>query len=163
MKWKIGLLVLLGLLAIGMLIAGEIWLLELGFIVLLGWLKFLTNTLPKVDVSPAGVATGVACFVGAAALGHHFCAWLYSSKVQTSSEWSPDRRWRWQWTFKGLSLVVMMFAAGLCAAGVAHQVGWLLTSPEPLVEDSWAKRFKRPAVRLERIEQATNQLEQFDR
>src|SRR5262249_49375232 len=46
-----------------------------------------------------------------------------------------DRRWRWRWTGWLVGGVVLMFVAGLAAAGVAHQVGWLITSPEPIVEN----------------------------
>jgi prepilin-type processing-associated H-X9-DG protein len=99
-----------------------------------GWVIFLNRVLPQVRVGWAGVATGIALLVLLAAGTHLFFSWL---SVQVGgparSENSCDRRWKPRWTAALVSLVVLMFVAGLATAGIAHQVGWLLTSGEPLM------------------------------
>jgi hypothetical protein len=42
----------------------------------------------------------------------------------------PPRRWPFRWTLSLLVLLLVMFAAGFSAVGLARHVGWLLTSSQ---------------------------------
>jgi prepilin-type processing-associated H-X9-DG protein len=111
----------------------------LDFVVALvvGWVMFLARVLPRVRVDWAGVATAVVCLTLFAVGSHAFLRWLYGQVP--AEDGSPDpsaRRWKPRWTVALVVAVVTMFVAGISAAGVAHQVGWLLTAGEPLVDSS---------------------------
>lgn len=98
------------------------------FAVTLGWAFYLHRVIPEVRVNPAGVATGLVCLVLFAAGTQAFLAWLYGEVC------GPEAgRWRWKWTGTLVAGVVLMFAAGLAATGVVHQVGWMLASREPML------------------------------
>jgi hypothetical protein len=85
-----------------------------------GWVFYLTRVLPQVQVSWPGVLTAAACLAGLAfglhrLVGSFFPPW-------------PARR-----TAVLLTLVVLMFIAGISGVGIAHQTAWLASSPEPLL------------------------------
>ena len=95
----------------------------------LGWVRYLARVVPEVAVAWWGVATGLGCLILLATLVHAFGGWLVGQVA-------PGRRWRKRWTAGLLGGVVLMFVAGIAAAGLGHQVGWLLTTPERWVRSS---------------------------
>ncbi len=99
-----------------------------------GWVAFLVRVVPEAHVGWAGVATALVCLVAFAAGLHAFLAWLVG-QMGTTAEGTP-RRWSPRWTGGIVAVVVLMFVAGLATAGAVHQVGWMLTSKEPLFGSS---------------------------
>ena len=97
---------------------------DFAFNLAFGWVIFLERVVPQVRVGWAGVATGITLLVLLAAGTHLFLGWL-SDQVRdpARSEDPGDRRWKPRWTAALVSLVVLMFVAGLATAGIAHQVG----------------------------------------
>jgi prepilin-type processing-associated H-X9-DG protein len=45
-----------------------------------------------------------------------------------------NRRWKWRWTGTLVAVTIVMFVAGISIVGVTHQLGWLLTSKERLID-----------------------------
>jgi hypothetical protein len=123
---KLALAVVCGVILILLGCMGLIAPLDILVNLLFGWAVYLYRVVPQVTVSWPGVFTAVVCLVGLAVGLHLFLRWL-GSRV------GP---WRRRWTAAVLGVVVLMFVAGISAAGVAHQTGWLLTSPEPLITRS---------------------------
>ena len=125
----------LGRLALGvgvtllMICAGLLAPLQVAVALGLGWASFLIRVLPQVSVDWGGVSYASVCVVLIAVFGHGFGGWLVA-------QIEPGRRWRMRWTASLLGGVVLMFVAGIAAAGTAHQVGWLLTSKERWVGSS---------------------------
>ncbi len=110
--------------------------LELVALLLGGWALFLARVAPGVTVDGGGVAIGLTCLVLFAAVAHSFFGWLYRQV------WGPEGPgWSARWTGMLVAGVVLMFAAGITAAGMAHQVGWLLTS-----KDRWITSGPWPVV-----------------
>jgi len=114
------------------------WMLQCLYFLAAGWAHYLVDDLPKVTVKPEGVLSLAGLLVMAAAVGHGFCRWMWQST-------GHDQPWRARWTMSGLSVVVLMFAAGMAVTGMAHQTGWLLRSPVPLTRSSWAASSERNA------------------
>ena len=112
-----------------------------------GWAFFLARVLPGVTIDRGGVAIAGVCLVLLAALAHSFFGWLHAQANGT--------KWEARWTASLVAGVVLMFAAGISAAGMAHQAGWLLTSKERWVEISGSAR--EPARRS----QSVNNLKQI--
>lgn len=127
----VGLVPLFLLLGIVCELLGFQWLpatmIHLGF----GWAAHAASTLPRVHVNWSGVGMLAACIALSAWIGHRFLAWLWSGTGHVEP-------WRPRWTLAGLALIVLMFAAGMSFTAVAHQAGWLLRSPEPLVSSGVA-------------------------
>jgi len=97
-----------------------------------GWATFLVRVGPGVTVSWGGVTIAVVCLAGLSILAHSFFGWL-----SRAIRWPEEGRWSPRWTASLVGGVVLMFVAGISAAGMGHQAGWLLTSGEPWVGDSF--------------------------
>ncbi|HQR42902.1 MAG TPA: hypothetical protein PLX97_09465 [Gemmatales bacterium] len=89
-----------------------------------GWVYYVAETWPRVQLRWAGVATFVIGTALIVVLTQYFCRWL-----------APERQWRWSWTIKCLAIILLAFAAGICAVGMVHQVGWLASSRELLLRN----------------------------
>ena len=129
----LGFFTLLGLACLGLSFPFEILL-----SITAGWAYFLARVVPGVTVDPGGVTIAVACLALFAILAHSFFGWLHR---QIRGEEGPGGSPRW--TASLVAGVVLMFAAGISAAGVAHQAGWLLSSPEGWVKTSGGHRVSR--------------------
>ncbi len=122
-----GILVLL-LIVLPSILAGVPPLLAAYFRLLFGWLIFLPDRLPKATIRWGGIGMMAACLVLTVAFAHHFCGWLWRGTGRAEA-------WRPRWTLTGITVVLLMLISGMAITGLAHQVGWLMTSPEP-----WVKR-----------------------
>ena len=90
---------------------------------LFGWLYYLGRVLPRIRVSTDGLLTALVCIALLTIGLHRFAKWL---TWEVAHNRGSTARWRWHWTAALLGLVVLMFAAGIAAAGIVHQAGWLL-------------------------------------
>jgi hypothetical protein len=97
-----------------------------------GWVGYLRWVLPRVRVTGDGVATAVVCLVLFTVGLHGFFRWL-SAEVGRASGISR-RPWSWRRTLAIVMLVMLMFAVGVAATGIAHQAGWLIAQRRRLVE-----------------------------
>jgi prepilin-type processing-associated H-X9-DG protein len=105
---------------------GMVFPIQIGLYLAFGWVTFLANVLPQVQVAWSGVVSAVIC-LGAFAVGvHWFLGWMLA-------QIRPECRWKLRWTASLVGVIVVMFVAGMATAGMAHQAGWLLTAKEPLV------------------------------
>ena len=74
--------------------------------------------------------------------GHLFVRWLYREMRRADAPTEPPPPWKWRRTLGGLMVVLLMFAAGTAAVGVAHQTTWLVRSPESLYRKGSPTRAK---------------------
>lgn len=96
----------------------------------LGWWFYLSETLPNVQIKWSGVATFVVAGAALLVLTHSFLSWL--ARHRSTAE--KPRVWRWSWTIKGLLIILLAFAAGICATGVVHQIAWMASSKVRMVD-----------------------------
>jgi prepilin-type processing-associated H-X9-DG protein len=102
-----------------------------------GWVIYLGRVLPNVGIAWGGVVTATLCLALFLAGSHAFLAWLYGQlRAGADPGGLTVQRWKPWWTVAFGALIVLMFVAGISAVGVVHQVGWLLASDAPLVENS---------------------------
>ncbi|MCA9071447.1 MAG: DUF1559 domain-containing protein, partial [Planctomycetaceae bacterium] len=71
---------------------------------------------------------------------HRFCRSLYAGLRSPESDDSVNPAWPKRWTACILGLVLMMFIAGIALVGMTHQIAWLATSEEPLLESTGRSR-----------------------
>ena len=125
-------------------------------VLLVGWVRFIGNVGPKIEVNWSGVGMLVLILGLLAGVGHSFCSWLWRSSGH-QERWKPD------WTAAGISGIVLMFAAGMAFTGLAHQTGWLLFGPEPMMVNSGIGVPWRPWSPLKSIAAAQNDFRAHDR
>jgi hypothetical protein len=95
---------------------------------------FLMDVLPEVTFRWGAIAETVA--VGAVlGVGTHL--FLRRLWRQLRPEEADARPWPVRWSVSLVALIVLLFSATMATVGIGHQVGWLVTSREPVVESSW--------------------------
>jgi hypothetical protein len=99
-------------------------------LLLFGWLLFLYDNLHKISCNPAAMATGAVVLLLFTGLAHTIGRWWIGPHFSTAG--AEKRSWRFRWTLSVVILVVVMFAAGFSAVGLARHIGWLLTTPNPI-------------------------------
>jgi hypothetical protein len=111
---------------------GLAFLVETPFLLAFGWVLFVRDAFGRVTVSWPGVVTGVL----AAAL---LCvgAQLFLRRFWRALREDPSVAWPWRWTLTGVSLLALLFVAGIGMVGAVHQTTWLLRADEPLTFSSW--------------------------
>ena len=96
-----------------------------------GWISFLDRTLPAISWNWDLIGMAALCSVLIVLLGQ----WLLSRLVQSiATARGTTWRWRWRWTWGGLVIIAVSFLVGMAVGGIAHQVGWMVSSDEPLYE-----------------------------
>ncbi len=129
-------------LVIGFALLGGVYVAEVPFTLVLGWGFYLFRVLPELSVSGEGTATFVFTLALFAA-GVHVAAqwWLQRGRPdEEAPPWTPGQ------TARLVCLVCLAFAAAIGITGVVHQTGWLLNSPEPIL-DRGESPFERSKVK----------------
>jgi hypothetical protein len=119
---------------------GQLWMIELPFRLVLGWTLFLEREMPRVRFNPAAIGLFAVALPVAMLLGHNCASWLWRGSGNAT-------RWRWKWTLILTTATILMFAIGMAATGVAHQVGWLINSPRPVIESRTKRRVELNRVK----------------
>ncbi len=114
--------------------SGQMWLLQVPILLVVGWCRFLMEVLPQVTFRWGAIAETVAV---AAVLGvgtHFFLRRLWR---ELRPEAADARPWPVRWSASLVGLIVLLFSATMSTVGIGHHVGWLASSRAPLVESSW--------------------------
>ena len=91
---------------------GATALIEIPARLLFGWVPFLRRAVPRVSVSPTGVATFALLLAASAGLAHRFGRRFFPK--------NEGRGWSWRSTAAACGLTVALFAAGVAATGFGH-------------------------------------------
>ncbi len=123
------LLVVASILPIGVLF-------EMIFALAFGWFHFLRRVLPEVTLNPASIGMVVICS-GLLLWGtQRFCSWLYlsiRSRQPAESVWPST--WPWRWSVGIYCGLWVLFLASMSVTGITHQIGWLVRSEKPIIEN----------------------------
>jgi hypothetical protein len=133
---------------------------------LAGWFKFLQRTLPRITWNRDLVGMGMLCVAIILFLAHRFLNWITRSVAAARGrEW----RWPWKWTWCSFAAVFLLFLVGMAIGGATHQIGWIVSSPEPLLERKGGWRFydesymRQLQLALRLVSQDTNNLAEMRR
>ncbi len=97
----------------------------------LGWFGFLQRTLPKLTWNSDLIGMTLLSVVLILFLAHKFLNGISRSiAAKRGTTWS----WPWKWTWSSLIALMLFFLVGMAVGGTAHQIGWIASSPEPLLE-----------------------------
>ncbi|MHB1422981.1 MAG: DUF1559 family PulG-like putative transporter [Gemmataceae bacterium] len=128
----------LGALALGLFFCagmGMIVPVDFLFNLAFGWILYLCRVFPQVRVDDSGVAMAAICLAALAVGLQWFLSWFFDQLPASAASTNPFvRSWPARRTGVILGLIVLMFVAGIAMVGISHQTGWLMFSPEPLVE-----------------------------
>lgn len=114
------------------------WPMELLFYLAAGWGYFLARVGPQIRFNMSGILTALGAITLFVVGLHIALGWLYRSTGPTGDV--TPRRWRRRWTAGLSALVLVVFMSGMAALGCLHQIGWMATSPEPLVGNTSSYR-----------------------
>jgi hypothetical protein len=104
---------------------------EIAFTIAFGWLGFLERTLPRITWNWDLVGMAIVCIAALVVLAQVFLSWLVKSVAASRGKIA---QWRWRWTSCGMLGIAIFFAVGMAVGGTAHQLGWIISSNEPLYE-----------------------------
>ncbi|MES2568474.1 MAG: hypothetical protein V4710_00280 [Verrucomicrobiota bacterium] len=90
---------------------------EAAYLLLAGWIHYLTKVLPQVRFS-GRVALEAGVVLGLSVGGLHFILSWWPRQKQ-------GEKWRFGWTLKITTVALILFAASITATGIMHQAGWL--------------------------------------
>ena len=115
---------------------GTVFLFSVPITLVLGWIPYLTRVVGEVHFN--GVEIFVAALLLAAfGFGLHRCLhWLYRSVKPEADSEAPG--WQPRWTASLVGLGCLLFAASVAVVGTIHQLGWIFTSSEPILQSSWS-------------------------
>lgn len=105
---------------------------RIAFRLIVGWASFLVRVGSAMTMSWSGIGMALACSLLIVAGMHSLSKWLYAHAAGRFGSTLPVG-WRWSWTFSLYLGIWLIFMAIMGAVGVAHQVGWLVRSKEPLM------------------------------
>ncbi|VTR91187.1 Uncharacterized protein OS=Singulisphaera acidiphila (strain ATCC BAA-1392 / DSM 18658 / VKM B-2454 / MOB10) GN=Sinac_3491 PE=4 SV=1: SBP_bac_10 [Gemmata massiliana] len=132
--------------------AGLFFLFEIPVTLAFGWVYYLQRIVPQLNPDAASVVSAVVCLVAVTVGAHVFFRWLYAA---TQSEPEPQAHWPAKRTIQFVTLVIVMFVAGIAATGLVHQAGWLIRSKEPFVDSNFSNEY-RVRDHLEKIGETSN-------
>ena len=135
--------------------AGLVFPIDFLLAITFGWVMYLYRVVPRVSIDGAGILTAVLCLALFVAGSHAFLRWFhgqFQAAIAPKDQEVPP--WKARWTVALSASILLLFVAGISAAGIAHQLGWLLTSGESLLSHDGARMAARRA-------QSTNNLKQI--
>ncbi len=145
-KQTVGAILGLGFLFFCGISSGFGFLPELAVYIPFGWIGFLRRTLPRVTTNGPELLFGLAVMAAFAGMSHHFCRWLYDNLPRSDSSRLPAQ-WPLRWTALLVSGIIVLFLMSMAAVGIVHQTVWLVTMPEPFLQDGWGDRFEIGSIK----------------
>jgi len=86
-----------------------------------GWFEYLPHALARAKMNGSAGGFALATLLVLLAGSHVFLRWLYRQLNNPA--------WKIRWTLGIAALVFLLLLGGMSIMGIAHQTGWLLTSP----------------------------------
>jgi prepilin-type processing-associated H-X9-DG protein len=114
--------------------AGQSIPIELTFYMLTGWVLYLLRSIDQVTVDWPDVFLSLAALVLFTGGLHAFFRWLYPSF--RSDDFTNNTTWKVRWTISIVSILMLLFVAGIGTVGIVHQVAWMAHSQEPMISGS---------------------------
>src|SRR5438874_2168541 len=165
---KASVVVCLGLALVLVFFCGLMWPLELVFWLTIGWLPFLGRVFSQIRPDWYSVATCAAALAMFTIGLHLFLRWLCSATRRSPNtkavEFASQRAigdWQFRWTAAIVGIIVLMFASGISAVGVSHQITWLATSDKPLLSPNLVREAAQRASSTNNLRNIAIALESY--
>jgi hypothetical protein len=101
------------------------------FVLAFGWVQFLQRTISAVSWNWDLIGMSILASSGILLLVQKlFGGGFNNIAAARNLPW----RWSWKWTWTGFVGLLMLFLVGMAVGGIAHQVGWMVSTDEPMIE-----------------------------
>jgi len=104
---------------------------EPSLVLAFGWVEFLRRTLSAMSWNWDLVGMGVLASAGILLLAQGLLGGLFDKVAMNRN---LRYRWSWRWTCTGFVGMLLLFLVGMAAGGIAHQVGWLMATNQPMMK-----------------------------
>lgn len=101
------------------------------WVLMSGWVRFVRRTGSAIRWNWDLIGMSVGATVGILVLVQKLVGEIFN-RVAVARGLSC--RWCWKWTWSGFIGLLVLFLVGMAGAGIVHQVGWLLSANESLME-----------------------------
>lgn len=110
--------------------------LEPAIVLLFGWIQFLQRTVSAISWNGDLVGMSLLASIVILLLMQKLVGGLFDRvAVSKNVPW----RWSWRWTWTGFVGLLVLFVVGMAVGGIAHQVGWIISTNEPMIESKRGK------------------------
>lgn len=141
--------IVVGILAVSFVAVTLLTTWEGGFAVLFGWIPYLGQVVPKVSADRGSVAVGVVAVL-LFAMGIHALGKTWQ-RQRSAKVGMATSTWRIRSTLAIVSMVLVLFTAGISIIGMVHQTTWLVRSDRSLYGDGVKNRGGSPIANLKMI------------
>jgi hypothetical protein len=130
--------------AVVLLCCGGAWTFQSLYLLTFGWVSFLARVAPEIRPDGSAIGMGIISLAFFTLGLHWFLAWFHAAVSQKSLIPNDDpvsqpttggRAWSVRWTLSIVAIIVMMFVAGISMVGITHQVTWMATAKQPLINN----------------------------
>jgi len=98
-----------------------------------GWLLYLYRISSELQPDAASIATGLAALTIFTAGLHAFCRWLQAARTLPVEMTQSQPHWKLRWTLSAVTILMLLFVAGIAMVGITHQIAWLGTADDPVI------------------------------
>lgn len=104
------------------------------WVLLVGWMSFLSRTVPRITWNADLIGMAVLCTAAILGGTHWFLTWLCFQRNVIPEDADEETPWRWRRTWCVVAALGLTFFIGSSMVGAVHQIGWLMSSHEPMIE-----------------------------
>ncbi|NTW21289.1 MAG: hypothetical protein HGA42_17650 [Nostocales cyanobacterium W4_Combined_metabat2_030] len=118
------------ILLIFVLAGGNVFIIQVSFIIFLGWISFLLKVIPYIFVNKLMLVESLVIVLILIGSVHWFLSWFYENyNSSTKNEAITKSRWKFKWTFTGITIFFLMFIISISITGLIHEISWLRQTP----------------------------------
>ena len=103
-------------------------------VLIVGWASFLIRTLPRITWNADLVGMAVICITLILGGTQWFMDWICRHRGAAIGAEEGTCRWPWRRTWCGVVGIGLTFLIGSSLVGAVHQIGWIRSSDEPMME-----------------------------
>lgn len=130
-----GMIVVLGVLVA--LMAQGLWMLESVYFLATGWVFLPLEIATQVTIDPSAIAMAAVALALFTTGLHVFLKWLWNARQKPDSQCL----WRFRSSLRVVVLILLSFVAGMSSVGIVHQITWMATTDQALLEKTGLFQF----------------------
>ena len=105
--------------------------LEPAIVLAFGWVLFLQRTVSAISWNWDLLGMSILASIVILVLVQKLVGGLFD---RAAAARNLSYRWSWRWTCSGFVGLLVLFLVGMAVGGIAHQVGWMMSTKEPMIE-----------------------------
>ena len=110
--------------------------LEPAIVLTFGWVLFLERTVSTITWNWDLVGMSMVASIVILLLVQKLVGGLFD---RVAASCNVPWRWSWRWTWTAFTGLLVLFLVGMAVGGITHQVGWMMSTNEPMIESKRGK------------------------